>query len=151
MVSLAAPITASLPSANTQNASIKWITPAPLWNTQAVSFQQPFLAEFTEDSFMPDFLNMMAGNAQQPGLNAPGQNIGDQSTPLYKLFQPLHQRYYLVTASLVCRKLGLPGRTVDRKNGEKVSFVLRRFAPNPPGQSPQYTEMAWVEVGDNKG
>jgi hypothetical protein len=153
MVSLAAPITASLPSANTQNASIKWITPAPLWNTQAVSFQQPFLAEFTEDSFMPDFLNMMAGNAQQPGLNAPGQNIGDQLTPLYKLFQPIHQRYYLITSSLVCRKPGLPDRTVDRKNGEKVSFVLRRLAPQPtaPGQPQQYIEMAWVEEGQNKG
>jgi len=156
MVSLAAPTTVSLPPAATstaQNAAIRWVTPAPTWDSSpGPAFQQPFVAEFKQDSFMPDFLNMMAGNSQQPGLNTPETNmVNDPTNPLYKLFQPLHQRYYLVTASLVCRKLGLPDRTVDCKNGEKVSFVLRRFAPNPPGQSPQYTEMAWVEVGDNKG
>jgi hypothetical protein len=158
MVSLAAPTTVALPPAAmsaAQNGAIRWVAPAPTWDSSpGPVFQRPFVAEFKQDSFMPDFLNMMAGNSQQPGLNTPETNmVNDPTNPLYKLFQPLHQRYYLVTASLVCRKLGLPDRTVDRKNGEKVSFVLRRLVTQttPPGQPQQYAEMAWVEVGDNKG
>jgi hypothetical protein len=148
MVSLVVPTAAAtLP---TPNASIRWIAPAPKWDAPGSVFHQPFLAEFTEDSFMPDFLNMMAGNTQL-NLIAPHQQV--KNLHAYKLFQPLHKCYYLVTASLVCRKVGLPDRTVDRKNGEKVSFVLRRLVPQttPPGQPQQYTEMAWVNEGDNKG
>ncbi|MDH5179227.1 MAG: hypothetical protein OEZ39_14605 [Gammaproteobacteria bacterium] len=48
---------------------------------------------------------------------------------LLKLYQPAHQRYYLVTASLVCRKRGLPDRIINTGNQEKVSFVLRRLVP----------------------
>jgi len=158
MINLATPTTVSPPPAATstaQNAATRWVTPAPTWDSSpGPVFQQPFVAEFKQDSFMPDFLNMMAGNSQQPGLNTPEMNmVNDPTNPLYKLFQPLHQRYYLVTASLVCRKLGLPDRTVDRKNGEKVSFVLRRLVAQttPPGQPQQYTEMAWVNEGDKKG
>lgn len=150
MVSIATPII-STAAPTTAAATTKWVAPIPLWNTAGTSLQQPFVAEFTEDSFMPDFLNMMAGNVA-PDLPAP-LNIGDQNNILYRLFQPLHQRYYLVTASLVCRKLGMPDRSVDRKNGEKVSFVLRRLVPQPPvsGQPQQYIELAWVEAGQNKG
>lgn len=43
------------------------------------------------------------------------------------MYQPAHERYYLVTASLVCRERGLPDRTVDTGNEESVSFVLRRI------------------------
>ncbi len=46
-------------------------------------------------------------------------------SPVLKLFQPSHQRYYLVTACLVCRTTGLPDRIVDTSKQERVSFVLR--------------------------
>ncbi len=49
---------------------------------------------------------------------------GDEE--MLKLYQPAHQRYYLVAASLVCRQRGLPDRRVDAGRRETVSFVVRR-------------------------
>lgn len=51
-----------------------------------------------------------------------------QNLPL-KLYQPAHQRFYLVTASFVCRKVGLPDRKIDLAKQQKVKFVLRRLLP----------------------
>ena len=51
-------------------------------------------------------------------------NAAPQEKPL-KLYQPVHQRYYLVTACLVCRTLGLPDRPLDTRAKEKVTFVIR--------------------------
>jgi hypothetical protein len=47
-----------------------------------------------------------------------------------KLYQPVHQRYYMVTACLVCRMLGLPDRRVDAGAQERVSFVMRLLQPH---------------------
>lgn len=45
----------------------------------------------------------------------------------FKLYQPSHNRYYLVATSLVCRQPGLPDRVVDAGKQEQVSFVIRRL------------------------
>jgi len=50
-----------------------------------------------------------------------------EAEPL-KLYQPAQQRYYLVSASLVCQKRGLPDRIVDVGRQEQVSFLLRRLS-----------------------
>lgn len=50
-----------------------------------------------------------------------------------KLYQPAHQRYYLVSASLVCPQVGLPDRTVTRSGQEQVGYVLRRLLPETVG------------------
>lgn len=112
------------------SAAIKWVKPAPLWASQDIPLGQPWLAEFDGDRFLPDFLDLMA--SQTPAdlasnTHTPKLTILDDGKPHLKLYQPLHSRYYLVTGSLVCRKLGLPDRSVERKNGEKTSFVLRRL------------------------
>jgi hypothetical protein len=65
------------------------------------------------------------------GTNAQDSNGAEPdeatSEPLpFKLFQPAHQRFYLVAASLVCDRPGLPYRNVDEGRQEKVSFVIRR-------------------------
>lgn len=52
--------------------------------------------------------------------------------PKLKLYQPAHQRYYLVTACLVCGRAGLPDRAVDAGRQEKATFVIRRLFP--PGR-----------------
>lgn len=46
-----------------------------------------------------------------------------------KLYQPAHQRFYLVGASLVCGLPGLPERAVVSGGAEQVNFVLRRVLP----------------------
>ncbi|HYN84560.1 MAG TPA: hypothetical protein VER32_04860, partial [Pyrinomonadaceae bacterium] len=44
-----------------------------------------------------------------------------------KLFQPAHQRFYLVAGCLVCRVPGLPDKTLDTAREERVSYVVRRM------------------------
>lgn len=48
---------------------------------------------------------------------------------VFKLYQPAQQRFYLATASLVCKERGLPDRKVDTGKQEQVGFVLRRIVP----------------------
>jgi hypothetical protein len=69
-----------------------------------------------------------------------------------KLYQPGHQRHYLVSASLVCRLPGLPDRAVDTGRGETATFVVRRLLPPDPASKagrPDATwrEYAWVAEG----
>ena len=66
--------------------------------------------------------------ARQLPMRADTWNHADSGLPL-KLYQPAHQRYYLVTACLVCRTLGLPDRPLNTSAQERVSFVIRRLQP----------------------
>ena len=45
----------------------------------------------------------------------------------FKLYQPAHQRFYLVATSLICRQYGLPDRGIDSGKQEQVGFVIRRL------------------------
>jgi hypothetical protein len=83
-------------------------------------------------------------------------NAPSDAKPL-KLYQPAHQRYYLVAAALVCRTIGLPDRPLDASKQEKASFVLRMLqtptadAVNPdPDASAElaFVNGAWVGVND---
>jgi hypothetical protein len=69
--------------------------------------------------------------------------------PRLKLYQPAHQRYYLLSACLVCASPGLPDRKVDAGKQEKISFVMRRLLPADPDNSDVSTwdEHAWVDSG----
>lgn len=44
-----------------------------------------------------------------------------------KLYQPAHQRFYLVAADLVCRTAGFPRHALTTGGREQVGFVLRRL------------------------
>ena len=56
----------------------------------------------------------------------PAETDVAKSLPL-KLYQPAHQRFYLVTSSLVCQQPGLPDRKIDPGKQEQAGFVLRRL------------------------
>ena len=67
-------------------------------------------------------------------------------TPL-KLYQPAHQRHYLVACSLVCKVTGLPDRTVEPGRGEQTGFLVRRLLPPAGVDNPSldtWEEYAWV-------
>ena len=49
-----------------------------------------------------------------------------------KLYQPAHQRYYIVASSLVCGRAGLPDRAINTNKQEKVSYLVRRMFPPGP-------------------
>lgn len=76
-----------------------------------------------------------------------------------KLYQPAHQRFYLVAGSLVCGVPGLPERAVVPGGTEQLGFVMRRLLAMAPGSPDQdlrefaYVKDArgarWVRVGDD--
>ena len=75
----------------------------------------------------------------QLGTMAPAVTSDGTATGPYRLFQPLSQRYYLVVASLVCRRVGMPDRAVRPSKGERTTFVVRRLAATAasrPGSRP---------------
>lgn len=59
--------------------------------------------------------------------------VATARSPRLKLYQPAHQRYYLVSSCLVCQTPGFPDRVLDPARPEKATFVLRRLrAPDHP-------------------
>jgi hypothetical protein len=82
---------------------------------------------------------------------APAVGLDAKPTGPFKLFQPAQQRFYLVTASLACRKPGLPDHTVKAAEQERVSWVLRRVRPRESGANPPapdtWLEDAWIPSG----
>jgi len=87
-----------------------------------------------------------AAQRQRLGAANVGHAPAQPARPL-KLYQPAHQRYYLVAASLVCQLPGLPDRKVDTALQERAGFVVRRLLPRDPTAS---TEVAappgdWIE------
>ena len=131
---------------------VAWHTPSPLWkraleDTSPGRFHQPALLRFASDTFMDDLERLLAtdagalqGHVARPEtwrdeaagwLPETSSNGTGAFTPdaAVKLFQPAHQRFYLVGASLICKKRGLPDHTVDVANQEALSFVVRRLIP----------------------
>lgn len=140
---------------------VQWRTASPLWAIadplDNASLLRPALLRFTTDRFMEDFLAIATQAPQRlgewqvqpetwrrpaptpplpplPPLPLSEDLDADLAGQPLKLYQPVHQRYYLVTANLVCRIPGLPDRTLKRNHDEQVSFVLRRFL-RPMGSS----------------
>lgn len=114
----------------------QWKEPALTWNGTVPEDGRASILEIRSDQFIPDFLQAMGSKDPAGYFNK--HRIDDDFTtgnPL-KLFQPLHGCYYLVTASLVCRQLGLPDKAVNRTEGESVFFVIRRKSGSD--------EEAWV-------
>lgn len=63
-----------------------------------------------------------------------------------KLYQPAHQRYYLVAADLMCATVGFPKRALATGGREQIGFVIRRLLPSSTaGSSPVFVEHAFVK------
>jgi hypothetical protein len=82
------------------------------------------------------------------GDTPPGPRQGDGAEALeLKLFQPAQQRFYLVSAALVCDRPGLPYRVVDSARQERAGFVLRRVpAAGAPADPQAAHEYAFVQT-----
>ncbi len=78
----------------------------------------------------------------QPGRPA----LAPRGSEMLKLYQPAHQRHYLVAASLACRLPGLPERTLGGAN-ETVHFVLRRMLPASASASGDQTLVEYAHIG----
>ena len=129
--------------------AIKETWRGPAEKPEAESLLEPAA---TESSFARRLnrVRLIAERAKNTGSIVAALRNGDQrrSAPL-KLYQPAHQRYYLVSGCLVCGIAGLPDRAPDPGKQEKVSFVIRRLLPPvvpPLGQDlPDVDPASWDE------
>ena len=64
------------------------------------------------------------------GTGSTRKPITGAATGSLKLYQPVYQRYYLVSACLVCRVPGMPDRMIDTFHEERATFVVRRVQPH---------------------
>jgi hypothetical protein len=163
------------------STQVQWLAPSPLWSpltsgTDRSAFRAPALLRFATDTFMTDLQTLLAqapstlancvaqpetwrspavGLAAAPaatGGSSALASTNDQTAPTLKLFQPVHARFYLVSASLVCRLPTLPDHTVKTNQGEKTTFVLRRLMlkstttnlAGSPFNEQTYDEYAWI-------
>jgi hypothetical protein len=62
-----------------------------------------------------------------------------------KLYQPAHQRHYLVAANLVCGVPGFPDRAIATGGREQIGFVLRRLLVPNGSSSTDREEFAFVK------
>jgi hypothetical protein len=99
---------------------------------------------------------IVAANAASSAAAAVAPEPPPPSHPVLKLYQPAHQRYYLVTASLVCQLPGLPDRAIDVAREERVTYVIRRLLPEsgvarPDAAPASAAEYAYVTGADGAG
>ncbi len=147
-----------------QRDHVRWLTAAPLWDrASGVSgagsrMGEPAILRFEGDTFMQQAQQTLA---EDPGGMArfvarpeswrdasAGWLDTPDSAPV-TLYQPIHNRFYLATATLVCQRPGLPDRSLNRVGGDQVSMLLRRLnprstAPVNPANPASYVEQAWI-------
>lgn len=151
---------------------IDWRAPAPLWDLALADggthtrFQQPALLRFDSESFMQDIRDGLANDPEQLAdyVARPEQwespvagwvIAGDDSlAKVLKLFQPAQSRFYLVAASLICERTGLPERKVDLAAEERAGFVVRRLVPHgdlpfDPNDAATFAEHVWIGNREN--
>lgn len=145
---------------------IHWYSPAPLWskrleNGSSDRLATPELLRFATDDFMETLQEELQSGARTFADYRAGtetnrtKHTTDSSSKPIPLYQPVHERYYLVTSSLICRERGLPDRTVDTANDESASFVLRRYVQEDSEEGePETREYGWFgdewrPIGDN--
>ena len=119
---------------------LTWVTAAPLWDglvTEHAGFRSPAVLRFCDDDFMDRLLDTLETQPAELSSFVATQEEGDDEL---KLYQPIHGRYHLVAASLVCQRPGLPDHRTNRSRGESASFVLRRL--HGAG------EQAWIPARD---
>lgn len=142
-----------------------WLTAAPLWNRSIESaeapssrFREPELLRFRGDDFMDRLAGTLSGDpaalsghvarAETWREERAGWQSAAPAEPVM-LYQPVHNRYYLAAASLVCQRAGLPDRRVDVALGDRVFIVLRRLVPRPgvafdPSDPARRAEEGWL-------
>ena len=116
-------MTAVALSPQRQRESLEWLAPAPLWTGPPVP-TQPWIAELRTDDFAPHFLGVLAGAGGGLSSLAPQRTVQGAAVTTYRLFSALRHRYNVVSATLACRRLGLPDHTLRKDRHESVSFVI---------------------------
>jgi hypothetical protein len=125
---------------------VQWLAPSLLWQELSsakdlTAYRRPAILRFATDTFMQDLQSVLqtapptlrnyVAAAENWRTPAAGLDPAVGNTLPLKLYQPVHQRFYLIASSLTCRKPGLPDHTINTSAGENVAFVVRQLRPNP--------------------
>ena len=145
-----------------------WRTAPPLWRSvgAGIDFERPAILRFAGDDFMEQLQAVLAaGGANLGDLVAADETWREPKAGLaaaaaspgpVRLYQPVHGRFYLLSAGLVCARYLFPDKRIDAGQGHSVFFVLRQLRPARPGVAVDtgdpstYIEWAWVPA-DNAG
>lgn len=134
---------------------VGWVAPPPLWDAAldgadpATAMRTPLVVGMAGDDFMdrlqatlldaPETLADLAARPEGHSVPLPGASSPLPPVPDHlKLYQPVHGRFYLVMAAMVCARPGLPTHAVIPGPEHRLGFVLRRLAGD--------AEEAWSEV-----
>ncbi len=144
----------------------------PEWVAQPETWQAPLARPGTAGNLKPiepvtdlskrlmrrSIQRERAGTSSAPAATMASKPSGAADDgPPFKLYQPAHQRFYLVTASLVCQQYGMPDRRVDAGKQESANFVIRRVvhedtaaeSTTPDGATDaRWSEFAYVATPD---
>ncbi|WP_162598643.1 hypothetical protein [Nocardioides gilvus] len=151
---------ARAPQAPGPGERVVWRSPRVLGQGET-----PRLLAFRSDDFMVELETSLATSPAAVAARIAGpEHWSDTQPPLHavparpksptpvglKLFQPAHQRYYLVSAHLCCRRFGFPDRRLSPS--ESVGFVLRRVEPSGSAavdvlDPTSFDEFAWTPEG----
>ncbi len=145
----------------------EWHLPSPLWDLvlaagapPAERFGRPALLRFAGDRFMDRLLAILEKTpASLKDLVARPESKDDEragwetvESAGLTLYQPVHNRNYLVAASLTCELPGLPDRALDAGAGELVWFALRRCdGAGEQGWDADPAPGAWRPLADPSG
>lgn len=123
---------------------VTWIPPRAM---SARSGNAPAVLRFGTDDFMTELTDALTSPTGLDGLQAAPETWRTSAPPAFptptpssdsstdtKLYQPVHGRFYLVAAHLVCRRVGEPDRRLDQS--ESIGFVVRRLVADH--------EYAWI-------
>jgi hypothetical protein len=106
------------------------------WTAQPETWRVPMPTPDTV-RVRPTFERMLTQQRLMSGQPVPDRRAAapPESAPPaagpFKLYQPAHRRFYLISACLVCREPGLPDRVLNTSVQERASFVVRRLIPRP--------------------
>lgn len=109
------------------------------------------ISEFSKKLWQQHSKRSLAGAGHDENNNGAIKEVdktGVDTLP-FKLYQPAHQRFYLVAASLICRQVGMPDRRIDAGKQEVAGFVIRRvrYAAADEESKKEYdgTDADWSE------
>ena len=143
-----------------------WRTAPPLWRSAGagIDFDRPAILRFAGDDFMEQMQAVLAaGGADLGDLVAADETWREPKAGLaaaaasagpVRLYQPVHGRFYLLSATLVCARYLFPDKRIDAGQGHSAFFVLRQLRPARPGVAVDtgdpstYAEWAWVPAGN---
>lgn len=110
-------------------------------------FTRPVLPEKETESTAP-LLNRLGLQLPLKKAVKKAQIVKPLSIAPLKLYQPAHQRFYLVTSSLICDDGCMQDQSVDPGRNEKTGFVVRRLWPSvktKPEDDLGFPDSTWKE------